>query len=302
MSSRLPALSSAVTFAVWTAFSSAPARAADPTTADCLAAAEASLKSGNEHRLRAARGQLLVCAAPSCPADILKECVRRVEEVNAAIPTIIFEAKDAVGNDLSAVKVTMDGEVLSERLEGTALSIDPGEHTFLFETTGQPPIEKHFVIHEAQKDRREAIIFGAPPAAAVVPPAPSTATPDTVAANAAPAPTEPNRGLGAQKIAAIVAGSVGVVGVVGGAIFGVAAMSKKNDAENVCPGACSTQAGVKDWSDAKSAGNASTAFFVVGALGLAGGAVLWFTAPSSSHGSRPQVGVWPGGVQVKGTW
>src|SRR5580700_1878882 len=41
----------------------ASARAADPTTADCLAATEAALKSGDEHRLRGERSQLLICAA-----------------------------------------------------------------------------------------------------------------------------------------------------------------------------------------------------------------------------------------------
>jgi hypothetical protein len=121
-------------------------RAANPTTADCLTASEASLESGNEHHLRGERNQLLVCAAASCPADIRKECVRRVDEVNAAIPTITFEAKDGSGADVSAVKVTMDSEVLAERLEGTALSIDPGEHTFTFETAGQPAVTRKLVI------------------------------------------------------------------------------------------------------------------------------------------------------------
>jgi hypothetical protein len=285
------------------------ARAADPTTSDCLAAAEASLKSGNEHHLRTEREQLLVCAASSCPPDIVKECIRRVEEVNVAIPTIIFEAKDAAGNDLSAVKVTLDGEVLAEKLDGTALSIDPGEHTFLFETAGQPPITKHYVIHEAQKDRHEAIAFGTPPVPAIVTPPPavtaptsSTAAPAPALAAVAPSPVESNRALGTQKIVAIVAGSVGVVGVIGGTIFGLVAMSRKNDAQKVCSGQCPTQAGVNDWNDAKDAGNASTAFYIIGGLGLAGGAALWFTAPSSNHGPGPQVGVGPGGIQLKGTW
>src|SRR5579864_2251399 len=106
------------------------ARAEGPTVADCLASSDASLKLGREHRLREERAQLLICAATDCPVVIRNECIRRVDEVNAAIPTLIFEAKDAAGNDLSAVKVTMDGEVLAQSLDGTALSIDPGLHTF----------------------------------------------------------------------------------------------------------------------------------------------------------------------------
>src|SRR5579863_741315 len=113
------------------------AQAADPTTADCLSASEASLKLRGEHRLREARGQLLVCAAASCPEDVRNECVRRIDPVNAAIPTIIFEAKDAAGNDMTAVRVTMDGQPIADRLEGSAISIDPGTHTFRFEAAGR---------------------------------------------------------------------------------------------------------------------------------------------------------------------
>jgi hypothetical protein len=272
-----------------------PAFAADPTTADCLAASEASLKAGNEHHLRADRSQLLVCSSTNCPADIrleCLECVRRVDEVNAAIPTIIFEAKDAAGNDLSAVKVTMDGEVLAERLEGSALSLDPGEHTFVFETAGQPPLEKKFVIRESQKDRREAIRFGGPAAA----PVPGTPPVDY------PQSPEPSHGLGTQKILGIVAAGVGVVGLGVGSAFGLIAMSKKSDAQKICPDKCADESGVNAWSDAVSAGNVSTALFIVVGVGIAGAAVLWFTAPSSSGVASPQVGFGFGSVQVKGTW
>ena len=123
----------------------------------------------NHHKLRDARAQLLICSAASCPGDVRDECIRRVGEVNVAMPTIVFEPKDAASSDLSAVKVTMDGAPLAERLEGTALSIDPGEHTFTFDTPGQPPIQKQFVIREGEKDRRERITFGAA-VAAVAPP------------------------------------------------------------------------------------------------------------------------------------
>ena len=47
--------------------------------------------------------------------------------------------------DLTAVKVTMDHEVLSSALDGTALPIDPGIHTFTFEAAGQRPVTKSLV-------------------------------------------------------------------------------------------------------------------------------------------------------------
>jgi hypothetical protein len=274
------------------------ARAKDPTVSDCLAATEASLKSGNEHHLRTERNQLLVCAAATCPADIRKECVRRIEDVNAAMPTILFEAKDAIGNDLSAVKVTMDGELIAGRLEGVSLSIDPGPHVFVFETAGQPLVTRRFVIRESEKDRREAIVFeGLRTAGGALAPA-------SQAPFAAPSPEPTKDGLGTQRVVGLVAGGVGVVGLAVGSAFGLSAISKKSAAQQACPNLCSTQSQVDAWSDAKAEGNVSTALFVVGGVALAGAVVLWLTAPApmSGPGATAQVGLGPRGIRLEGTW
>jgi hypothetical protein len=108
--------------------SETPSYASDPTTSDCITAAESSIALRGDHKLRAAREQLLVCAARTCPRDIRAECLRRVDEVNASIPTVVFETKDGAGSDVTGVSVTMDGVSLSGRLEGMAISLDPGEH------------------------------------------------------------------------------------------------------------------------------------------------------------------------------
>ncbi len=134
--------------------------AADPTMADCLGASESSLKLRKDHHLREARQQLLVCAALTCPAEVRAECGRRVDALNAAIPTLVFEAKDAAGNDLSEVKVTMDGKPLADRLEGTAISLDPGSHQFHFEAAGFAAVDKSYVLREGEKDRRERVRLG----------------------------------------------------------------------------------------------------------------------------------------------
>ena len=147
--------------------------AAGPTTADCLGASESYLKLRSSHRLRDARAQLLTCASPTCPADIRTECERHVAEVNLAIPTLVFVAKDAAGNDLIAVKVTVDGNPLVDRLDGTALPLDPGAHSFHFEAAGTPAVDKTIVVNEGQQDRRERVVFASPtPDAATAQPKP----------------------------------------------------------------------------------------------------------------------------------
>jgi hypothetical protein len=272
------------------------ALAADPTTADCLSANEASLKLGNEHKLRSERSQLLVCAASTCPADIRKECLSRVDEVNAQIPTIVFSAKDAGGADLGAVKVTMDNEFLAERLEGTALSVDPGERTFTFETAGQSPVTKKLFIMQGQKDRREFVVFATPQTAT----GPTMATAST-GSPGSEARLESGGGMGTQKVLALVAGGVGIVGLGIGTAFGLTAMSQKNSAQSACPNACATQDGVNKWSSAGASARIADIGLLVGGLGLLGGAVLWFTAPSVSPPGAT-LGLGPGVLQLKGTW
>jgi serine/threonine-protein kinase len=229
------------------------------------------------------------------------------------MPTVVFEVKDATGSDLSAVKVSMDGQPLAERLEGTAISIDPGVHSFTFETAGEPKVEKQFVIREGEKGRRERITFGGTETATKTPAAPLatppqatttapqvTTTQTTTSQPASDSPPSGERpGLGPQKIAAIVAAGVGVVGVGIGTVFGLQAMSKRSDASNACPGQCADQNGIDLWKSAKTAGNVSTVAFIVGGVGLAAGATLWFTAkPSAST----QVGIGPGSIELKGIW
>lgn len=268
------------------------AHAAAPSVNECLAASDSSLKFNSEHKLRAEREQLMVCAADTCPREIRQECLRRVEQVNQALPTIVFEAKDRFGRDATQVQVTMDNEVLTEHLDGMAIAVDPGEHRFVFKFAAEAPIERQLVISAAQKNRHEVISF-APTTKADQPAAEPIGT-------AGPSKSEPSKSMSGQRIAAIVSAGVGVLGIGVGTAFGLVAKSKKSDAEQLCPGEryCANQAGVDRWDTAQSAGNLSTIGFIVGGVGLAGAAVLWFT----DHPSTPQVGLGIGGLTVRGKW
>ncbi len=274
-------------------------RAADPTTADCLSANDQAISLRNDHKLIAARTQLLVCAASSCPSDVRKECIRRIDQINASMPTIVFEPKDGQGNDLTAVRVKMDGEVLAEHLEGMAIPLDPGAHTFTFEVAGQDAVTKQIVVHEGQKDRHEVIVVGK---AAAHPPseaAPVAATPTIAIPGALPEPS--TSGAATERTIGLVALGVGVVGLGVGTVFGLQAMSKHNDANKVCPGACSDRTGVDLWDDARSKGNVATVGFIVGGVGLAAGGILWLTAKSGDSASV-RVGAGPSSLQVRGDW
>ena len=53
--------------------------------------------------------------------------------------SVVPAAKDKKGRDIVDVKVSIDGKVVTETLDGKALPVDPGVHTFRFETKNAPP-------------------------------------------------------------------------------------------------------------------------------------------------------------------
>jgi hypothetical protein len=105
----------------------------------------------------------------------------------------------------------------------------------------------------------------------------------------------------------LVLGAVGVVGLGVGAGFAVGAKSAYNASLPECqpnaPDQCS-QAGVNQRSSAVNAGNVATVAVVVGAAALAGGVVLWLTAPTASRPAQAAVGLVPavGGGAVRVQW
>lgn len=85
-----------------------------------------------------------------------------------------------------------------------------------------------------------------------------------------------------QRIGAVAAGGVGVLGLTLGTIFGASAASQWGDAQDTCEGGDFTRcspAGVTKAEDASTAATVSTVSFVIGLAGLGAGAYLWFTAP-----------------------
>jgi hypothetical protein len=247
------------------------ARAASPTLAECVAANEQAGPLEQAGSLRAARASLMQCVAPSCPAVVRDDCAKRETQLAAAIPSVVFEAKDGAGNDLSAVIVTVDGAVLATELAGNALEVDPGEHTFRFEAAGLPPVEKQLILHVAEKNRRERIVLGTvAPALEVIPIAP-------------PHPTVHERGgaEGAgQRILGIAIAGIGVAGLAVGSAFGLEANSKWQQAQRDCSVGCGSGAPARSEA-ALAHQDATTAnvLFPVGGAAVIAGVVLWIIAP-----------------------
>jgi hypothetical protein len=179
--------------------------------------------------------------------------------------------------DALAVQISRDGSVVDPAVLGTPIPVDPGQHN----------------IEAAAPGRRKwsvAIDVGATATRITVnvPSLGDGVAPVGSAQGTAPSPANPATYGGAQRGVGIGLGVLGVMGLAAGTVFGLKARSSWDDAKKQCanpPNAC-TPAGVTLAEDARAAGNAATVAFVIGAAALAGGAIVFFTAPKNTNGER----------------
>ncbi|HLK36434.1 MAG TPA: hypothetical protein VKU41_06745 [Polyangiaceae bacterium] len=278
-----------------------PVHAAGPTKDECIDANESAQSLLRTGKLLAAKRKLLTCVAPSCPGPVRDDCSQRLNDVEAKTPTVVFEVRSDADRDLSAVGVTMDGEPLIERLDGTAIPVDPGEHKFAFHADGFADEQRTLVIHESDKNRREHVVLvGAPPPAAPAPP--SRATPE----GPAPTPTPSSDDGRTQRLVALGLGGAGVVGLVIGGTFALVAKSTYDHALNQeCNGVTTgcSGTGVSEGQSAFSQATVATVGFAAGAVLLGGGAVFYFTAPKSTDVSvTPTLSARGGGLALRAGW
>jgi serine/threonine-protein kinase len=199
---------------------------------------------------------------------------------------------------LPGLEVKWDGRPVGEGLFGSAFPVDAGEHTVVASAPGHKGWTGKGLVGATGGTTTVEVPVLPLGAAEVKPGAPPPAVPF----------------WGTQRVLGLSAGVAGVVGIVIGSIYGVKAASKDAESLPHClpnnKKLCDAQ-GVALGEDAFDAAAASTAGFVAGGVGLVGGAILFFTAPSgSSQGNaarplfvaRPVVGPGIGGLSVRGEW
>lgn len=293
------------------------ADAAKPEVKVCLMAHEASKSLAKQQKLLEQREQLLRCSAAQCPSDIRTDCVSKVEDVNRAIPSVVFHVTDPAGNDLSAVRVTMDGTLFATQLTGASMPLNPGKHQFRFEVEGQAPVQKEFVILTAQKDRVEDITFAATHPSPALPLEPAHGTePKGTSTAAIPAVSfadaqvrtnqrpilprpESNHGL-SQKTWAIISGSAGIVAVSIGTALAISAKRTASnaacDANNIC-----SPEGASDRTAAIHRANWSMLPTGIGIAALGTGLVLWFVKQPKAGELHPAAALSLSGERVSVT-
>ncbi|MGD0530415.1 MAG: hypothetical protein ABSE49_35095 [Polyangiaceae bacterium] len=280
----------AALFAAVAAVTGAPAiAAAAPDPGGCADAKEQAASLREVKKLRDARAQLQICAAKACPAAVRADCNRRLTSTTAAIPTLVLDVKDEDGKVLQGAQLSMDGIVVSEHLDGKAVEVDSGGHTFKLELAGHVPLTVQLTMREGEKERHQAVVMlaaePAPPEAAPPPPPAAVPTPAPATVESAP-PAGPARST-AQTVG--IAGiALGTAGLIFGGVYGVVTISAWQTQQNDCSSvqSCSNHAGaVSAHSSIQSDGTIATVGIVAGGILAAGGIGLYLMGAHPSESS-----------------
>ena len=227
-----------------------------------------------------------------------------VDHIKRLAPRLSKLQIDASANpDTSSLHVELDHVVVGSALWGAAIPTDPGTHMLSATSAGKRTWTGTVTVRADGSTSTVTIpALAALPSAAPKSPAGTAASSQVSSVGrdgTAPSSSQnPNGSFLARHWPAVTVVGFGLVGVGVGSVFGLQSKSKHDEAAKHCDGnACTDRTGVGLKSDAITAGNISTVAFIVGAVGLGAGTVLWLTESSRSEQTSRSVGV---GVSLSG--
>jgi hypothetical protein len=255
-----------------------PCRAAD--VEEGAAAAESTQRLRAAGKLQQARATALVCERASCPAMMRSDCQAWLSQIDAALPSIVVLARGAKG-DVTAVRLTVDGLPVTERLDGQPMPLDPGEHDLRFERLDEAsaaPVAQHILLGAGEKNRRIEVVFESPTPVAPPATAPAPAQP--------PPPPPPSPGSRPVPLLSWVLGGVAVAALGTFGAFAIKAKVENDQWESQCGhGSCSPGELTTLHSDADVADIA----LAVGVAAATTATVLYLVRPTVAVDSRSAV-------------
>jgi hypothetical protein len=234
---------------------------ADQAKVACVHDAEEGQRLRAQGKLREAREAFTACAADRCPAVVRSDCSGWLVEAEAALPTVVVRASavEEAARELYEVAVRVDGVLLTEKLDGRDLPVNPGERHFAFAAEGRVPTEEDVVIRVGEKHRLLAVSLRStkPPPPVVVQP---------------PPPPPPRLGTAAKVL--LVGGGLALAT---GAGFGVSGWLEARSLRRSCAPNCPTD----DVDRVRLRLRIADVSLAVGVAALAGAGLLVWTRPDA---------------------
>lgn len=223
--------------------------------------------------------------------DRAKAAQERIDALGPTLPRMKLRIAPATAS-LAKLTVARNEVEIGRAVWDEAFPVDPGKVSIVVRAPGKRPFTKTVDVPAQAGETVVEIpaLQDGPDGGGA-----GSGTPS----GAAPATGEGAEGGSTQRTIGLVLAGAGVVGVGVGSVFGIMSMKNHSTVESECRAPeyklCSA-AGVDAGESAIRNGNVSTVGFIAGGVLLAGGAVLWFTAPKGNVAITPAVG--PGAASL----
>ena len=143
--------------------STADALAADPSgdaKEVCRVAYEQGQVDRSQGRLQSATQYLRTCSQPACASFMRSDCARWLDEIAATMPSLIVAVHDSAGQDVTNVRLLVDGQVRATHLDGLEFEVDPGPHVVRVELLGAEPVTQEILVRLGERGRRIEMTVG----------------------------------------------------------------------------------------------------------------------------------------------
>ncbi|MBI4699910.1 MAG: PEGA domain-containing protein [Deltaproteobacteria bacterium] len=276
------------------AFKAADVMVRTPTTGLEVGRAQAVLG-----RLLDARDTLVrvhnLPVAPNEPAVFVaarKDAAELAAQLAERIPSLSVQVVGVPDGIQTQVKI--DEALLAPAVAKLPRKLDPGKHTVTVNPPGFAEAKQVVALKEREQQRvtielRPERLAPRPTPIPVARPAPAPAQPPAVSFGPKqPEKLEPeSTGISALSPLVWVGFGVGAACLLTGTVTGILTLSNAADIGDQCPGGVCTEAQREDYDGVKTLANLSSAGFVVGAVGIAAGAVgltltLWGSGPDTA--------------------
>jgi hypothetical protein len=255
-----------------------------PDRAACARAYEQSQRLRQAHELKAAHDELLICSAAECPSWVRRDCVPWLGQVEAAMPSITIVVRNADGSVVrNGLRISVDHVPLGERAVAEPVTLDPGEHVVVLESSEASRVEQRITLREGERARRVDLTLTPLPDRRTPrrpdPPEPQ-ATPPSEKPEKPEKPAKPEESERPTPALVYVLGVAGIAVGAAGGYFQVSGMLKRS-ALDVCAPRCSSEE-VEDARQSLWAGNVLIGLSVAS---LAAAAWLYLSRPTTTRGT-----------------
>jgi hypothetical protein len=272
----------------------------------CLSAYKSAQELERIGRFLQAKELVDSCMSPGCGWVLQRKCAFLSSMMASDIPSVVPVVTDEAGKPRIDVKVTMDGAVLTSRLDGRAVPIDPGLHEFSFSMQNRVIVKRQIMIGQGERNRAILISLRTsdmraktadlPPTTSLEPkggpnPTAMKTTEPLKPGSGGDSPllassaTEPAADSPERRVPSRIPYLIGFVGVAG--IGGFALLSQWSSDENRKLAQCDPNCSPESVDRGRNLSTAANVSLGVGIVGLGAAVTSWFllNSPHSKKGA-----------------